>query len=226
MGLCTRLASSLRGADPYRLTNNDAVRWALLLFCDSSNVDLRRPDLTSRILQSLTHSGLGPTQTSPGDQRVLGQLIDHWITTHPEAGTLRSQLIVAMRYERPTLAHALIDKAFHDNASPAASQATAMLCATVLGGKDVRSQLTRRLYDQRTAHVWQLIPSRKTKIQTEVRDVAMALLLHHNGIDPRSVGYVELQADPLMLFRDHSLGFADNQEREAAHAKARLQLGL
>jgi hypothetical protein len=216
----------IAGADPYRLPPQDAVRWALLLYCDSLEIDLGRPDLSPRILDSLTQSGLGPTQTATGDRQVLQQLIEHWVAVHPSVGTVRSQLVVAMRYQCDSLSRKLADQTLADPSAAASAQATAMLCATVLGYDDLTARLRQRLEDGRTAHEWQLIPSRKTKIRTQVRDVALAVLLHRQGIDPRQVGFVELQADPLMLYRDHSLGFADDDQRAAAHAEGRRRLGL
>ena len=81
-----------------------------------------------------------------------------------------------------------------------------------------------RLEDDRVAHGWQMIPSQKTRIRTEVRDVALAVLLHHHGVDPRSVGFEQLQADPLLLYRDHSLGFADQAARSDCRRRAELVL--
>ncbi len=131
-----------------------------------------------------------------------------------------------MRYQCDSLARQLANQTLADDSATAAAQATAMLCASVLGDDDLSAYLRPRLDDARIAHEWQLIPSRKTKIRTQIRDVAMALLLHQQGIDPRQVGFVELQADELMLYRDHSLGFADDKQRAAAHAEGRQRLGL
>lgn len=216
----------LADVDPYRLPTADSVSWAMLLFCDSLETDLRRPDLSSRILNSLSHSGLGPSRTTGGDRLVIERLVGRWLENHLQVGIVRDRLLVAMRYRRHQLASQLCTTTLADYSATASAQSTAMLCATVLGHEDLRDKLIQRLDDHRTAHVWQLIASRQTKIRTQVRDVALALLLYQQGMDPRKFGYMELQADPLMLYRDHSLGFADDTSREAAHQLAREQLGL
>ncbi len=212
--------------DPYRLATSDAVGWALLLFSDSMEIAPSRPDLSASILNALNHSGLGPLRVSAGDRLVIQRLVDNWLSIHPRAGNERDRLMVAMRYECNLQAGQLCRQTLADESATAAALVTAMLCGCVLHHDDLGPHLSRRLNDDRTAHIWQLIASRKTKIRTQVRDVALALLLHQEGIDPRQFGFVELQADPLLLFRDHSLGFADERSRQAAHEKGRARLGI
>ncbi|MFK8115422.1 MAG: hypothetical protein AB8B91_24710, partial [Rubripirellula sp.] len=130
------------------------------------------------------------------------------------------RLLASMRYQCRVLVSELCDGVFQDPQSPAATQVTALLCAAAIGRNDIELQARNKLQDERTAHVWQLIAARKTKIRTQVRDVALALLLQHHGIDPRKAGFTELQADPLLVFRDHSLGFADEEARQRALTEA------
>ena len=206
--------------------NDGRGHLGVLLFSDSLEVELGRPDLSACILNALGHSGLGPIRVSGGDRLVIERLVDHWIGRHSRLGNGRERLIVAMRYDCKSRAGQLCRQTLADDSAAASALVTAMLCASVLGEHDLRSQLTRRLEDDRTSHVWQLIAASKTKIRTQVRDVALALLLHDDGIDPRQVGFVELQADPLLLFREHSLGFADDQSRQTAHQQGRGRLGI
>lgn len=129
-----------------------------------------------------------------------------------------------MRYGCHDRAKELCRGVFADLDAPPATQVMAMLCASAIDMSDSEALLRSRLTDQRTAHVWQLIISRKVKIRTQVRDVALALLLHQRGIDPRTVGFNELQADPLLIFRDQSLGFPDDQSRQLTHRQGMEQL--
>lgn len=216
----------LSQTDPYWLPSQDAVSWSLLLFCDSVNATNDRPGLSTRILASLSHSGLGPTRISGGDQLVVQRLVDGWLAANANTGAIRERLIAAMRYQCHDRASELSRLTMDDVSASASSTVAAMLCASVLEHDDLRPQLIRRLEDHRTSHVWQLIASRKTKVRTQVRDVALALLLQRQGYDPRQFGYLELQADPLMLYRDHSLGFSDDRSREKAHEHARAELGI
>ena len=65
-----------------------------------------------------------------------------------------------------------------------------------------------------TAIVWQTLGSKPTRVRTQVADVARVILLHQKGLDPRSAGFCDLKADRRLIYRAHSLGFADQKSRE------------
>ena len=194
-----------------------------LSFFDAHSVPSTR---TPRLAQALVHSGLCPRFKSSQQTYLFKRLVEHWLETLPASTSRADQLTIAMRYRCHKTAHYLCDQVFVSRTSPAATTATALLCASKLSRSDLRSLLAKYIDDHRTSHVWQLIASRKTKIRTQVRDVALALLLHHEKLDPREFGFIELQADELTLYRDHSLGFADESSREQAHRIARKRLGV
>ncbi len=209
--------------DPYRMSPDDLDGWLMVTWIGIEEQGRLPLNLSSRIAMALSSESLGPSVTGEG-QVVLARLIGHWIDTQPNAPTARTKLLIAMRYQCVDQASNLVDRMLADSTTSAAAQVMAMLSAAALERDDLQSQLMKRLDDTRTAHVWQLIASRKTKIRTEVRDVALALLLHSNGIDPREYGFDELQADPMLIYRDHSLGFADEKSRQTAHQRGLAKL--
>jgi hypothetical protein len=58
-------------------------------------------------------------------------------------------------------------------------------------------------------------------IETQIRDVALAVMLHLSGQKLSDFGFDRVQANPSNLFNTPSLGFADPQQRDAALAKWR-----
>jgi hypothetical protein len=132
----------------------------------------------------------------------------------------RERLLILMRYRCDETASQLCRDVLSDLNAAASTQVTALLCGLALGRSDIESQALLRLEDDRTAHVWQLIASRRKRIRTQVGDVALVVLLHQHGIDPRTVGFDELQADPRLVFRDHSLGFPDDRSRRDCRRRA------
>ena len=173
--------------DPYTLHSDDAVSWALALLSDSRTNPLQASHAFSKITVSLSNSAMGPDLRDANDAAVLRRMISHWIGTHPRQATARQRILIAMRYSCRQRAGELCDHVLVDQDASPTDQVAAMLAAAVLQRPKLRSQLIARLSDDSTAHVWQLIASRKTKIRTQVRDVAMALLLHLHRIDPREV---------------------------------------
>ncbi len=208
----------LSQTDPYRIDSADAAAWAMVLCWDDPRLGLN-VNLSPRLAKSLCHSGLGPKLRRRNDAIVIRRMIAHWLGNHA-AASVRDRLLIAMRYECARRAEELCDQTLADPGGRPSGQVMAMLCASALQHADIQQSLIDRLGDDRTSHVWQLIASRQTKIRTQVSDVALALLLHRHQIDPRSVGFDELQADPKLVFREHSLGFANSELRQAAYRRA------
>lgn len=214
-----RIKQSREQLDPYSLDPADTTAWMLLLMLDLEQCE-SLSHMTPRLAIALSHCPMGPTVPGSYEGVVLGRLIDRWVF---QAGHLcgdRERLLIAMRYDRRQAARTLCGRVLEDDAAPAATVVTGLLVASVLGQNEIERHAVGRLEDDRVAHVWQMIPAKKTRIRTEVRDVALALLLHHRGIDPRDAGFAELQADPLLRYRDHSLGFPDTPSRLECRRRA------
>lgn len=205
--------------DPYWLDAEDTTAWMLLLLIDLEQRQTL-PHLAPRIGVALSHSPMGPADSGSIQGEVLGRLIDRWIRQSGHFCGDRERLLIAMRYQRRDAARELCQRVLADDTAPAATTVTGLLVASVVGREDVQAQAARRLEDERVAYVAQLISSPKTKIRTEVRDVALALLLHHHGVDPRTAGFEQLEADPLLCYRDHSLGFPDEATRLESRRQA------
>lgn len=211
------------GFDPYRMSPQDEIRWAMLLWMNMGTdaADGPQPDddpvtsrmTGSRIAMSLGNPALGPAADCDD---VVRRLIGHWIQRHPDATHPRTTIQIAMRYRCNDQARMLCQQVLSDRLSSPASVVTAMLAASALNLTGVDDRLGERLGDHRVAHVWQTIASEKTTIKTQVRDVALALSWHRSGTDPREVGFTHLQADATLVFTDHSLGFPDQPARDRA----------
>jgi hypothetical protein len=209
--------------DPYRLDPDDTTAWMLLLTLDLEKHE-SLSHLTPRIAVALSHCPMGPTASVGVDQGVLGRMIDRWLGDARSLCGNRDRLLIAMRYGRQQSARVLCRLVLDDDSAPAATVTSALLAASVLRCEGLEMQASKRLEDSRVAQVWQLVPQGKSKIRTEVRDVALALLLHHQGIDPRNAGFEELRADPLLIFCEHSLGFPDEATRLDTRRRANLLL--
>ncbi|QDT04071.1 hypothetical protein K227x_24570 [Rubripirellula lacrimiformis] len=211
--------------DPYRMSPQDHVRWSLLLWLDIEDAGRGQNRLSSRIGMSLSHAPMGPDPCTI-EGSAIQRLISRWIQSEGHTPTARNNLVIAMRYRCHDQAHWLSEQMLESPALSASATVTAMLTTSVLGHPQLHQHLVNRVGDQRTAHVWQTVHAGKNKIRTQVRDVAIALMLYHQGLDPRDFGFRELEADPLLIFRDQSLGFASESDRSDCHRAALAKLGL
>ena len=219
--------------DPFRLSGDDSDRWTILLSEHiTSNRDqpsARVVTQSARIAMALSNPSLGPKLPSRRhpSTTVIERLISTWLQeSNPAHHCPRTRLMIAARYHCDDRAIEICERVFADTRSSPSSVVTAMLVATKLNPGEIDHVNTidhviaNYTADTRTAHVWQVIADRKTKIRTQVRDVAMALMLHRQNLDPRTFGFEHLEADPLLGFRDHSLGFADEPSRQATLDRA------
>lgn len=212
--------SLLGKLDPWRLPAEDSAAWALLLLAESERCKFKSQPFNSRLGTALSCSPMGPTVNRCSESRVLRRLIAHWIQIHEQRHAQRDRLLIAMRYGCDDVAVEICSRILDDRSATPATEVTALLAAAALRRNDLELQARLRLQDSRTAHVWQQVTSRKVKIRTQVKDVALAVLMYHHGLDPRQAGYRDLQADPSFVYRDHSLGFPNPDARLAAQKEA------
>ncbi len=59
----------------------------------------------------------------------------------------------------------------------------------------------------------------KTKIEAQVRDIALAAMIHLSGKSPDQFGFQHIQANPTYVFNYNSAGFANDRDRQAAFKK-------
>lgn len=89
----------------------------------------------------------------------------------------------------------------------------AVLAIAKLGTAEDVDVLRPLLDDATQCWVWQ---AGKERISTQVRDAALAAVIHLSGGNPRDFGFDRLQMNPQTLYAPHTLGFADDQQRAAA----------
>ncbi len=198
--------------DPWKLPSENDLDWALLLFLEINRLANHRQPCNWRLITALSNSAMGPDP----ERRpvVFKRLIESWLGQQSDSDAIRDCLLISMRYGCYSTAIELCERVWANQPSSPATQVTALLVGNALGAVDIQSQATKRIADDRTAVVWQTLGFKPARIRTQVADVARVVLLHQNGIDPRSAGFHDLKADRRLIFRDHSLGFSDQKSRE------------
>ena len=202
--------------DPWKLPSRNDLDWALLLFMEIKQFEFHKLACNWRLMTALSNSAMGPDpETHPV---IFKRLIEAWLGQQSDPAAIRDCLLVTMRYGCYSTALELCERAWANQQASPSTQVTALLVGNALGAIGLRSQAVKRMSDDRTALVWQTLGSKPTRIRTQVADVARVILLHQNGLDPRSAGFHDLKADRRLIFRDHSLGFSDQKSREKSWA--------
>ncbi|NIO33472.1 MAG: hypothetical protein GTO26_00455 [Planctomycetales bacterium] len=91
----------------------------------------------------------------------------------------------------------------------------AILAIGKLGTKEHIKLLTPLLADD-TALSHQFNRQATKSITPQVRDVALAVIIHLSGEKPQDYGYTTIQQDPIRLFRSNTMRFSSDAKRAAA----------
>ena len=104
---------------------------------------------------------------------------------------------------------------------PSSSMLQYAIIAVGKYGDEEHIPLLKSLLDNKTVcHTWSNQALKKDgSIKIQVRDVALAIILHMTGRDPAKYGFKLLRENPETLYYIYTFGFIDDKEREAAHAK-------
>jgi DNA-binding phage protein len=194
------------------LSHDDYVGWTTLLHIETLGPSESDEARSLKIGMVLSHPAMGPTisqHTKPfGQEPVLALMIESYLR-HQKSPLDRNLILAARRYERTRF---LIEKSqswIHDPEAPASSLVAIMLAMLSVAPEQLDEHLDRWSTDDRIAHVWQSVDSGPQKIKTRVRDVARAIELHRQGLDPREHGFNFLRADPWLVYAPYSLGFVE-----------------
>ncbi len=97
---------------------------------------------------------------------------------------------------------------------------TGILAFAQLGSEENVPQLEKLLDDQTACSTRSNPKNRKEVIyQSQVRDVALATIIHLSGEKPEDFGFTSLQRDDTTIFRTTTVGFADDKQRTVAFDK-------
>ncbi|MEL6106460.1 MAG: hypothetical protein AAFU85_10500 [Planctomycetota bacterium] len=227
----SRYVASLQSHDYVGLTRiaeqdlprDDTIGWAMLLAAACQTPAVLPSDVVFRVNAALRGDGTGPLPSKRWQSRVVTKMIASYLDH--SAMDSRDKIRIAIRYECPQ-ATDLCRRILKDRNETPSRTVTALLAISKLVPNDeqIDSLLASFREDYRTSHVWRSMAPAKTTRRTQVRDIAVALGLHRRGIDPRTLGFETLQADPILVFRAYSLGFESGETREACHRQAQLHL--
>lgn len=203
--------------DVQQLNSGDLLTWSMLLLAATNPKICQVPVLGSHIRCGLQ---CGPTihnLTHGSNSTATLRLVRSWLRRQSTAAASRSTLRIAMLYRCDQLAGQLAQGTLDNKHSSPSAVQTALFFVAAQQPQIARAHLHEALQDQRVCQVWQIASQRRRAIQTQVRDTALALMLHLNGVDPRTVGFRDLQADPLTIYGEQTLGFETEEQRNTAH---------
>lgn len=192
---------------------------ATLLLIGADKISGQNSASTSQLYSLLNHATAHLSITTGKHSPVLIELLEAWVT----CGNLTVShygMMLALKYD--------LRKAGLQQAESIISQrptSSSMLQYAIIAvgkyGDEEHIPLLRSLLDNKTVcHTWSNQALKKNgSIKIQVRDVALAIILHMTGRDPAKYGFKLLRENPETLYYVYTFGFIEDEEREAAHAK-------
>ncbi|MCO8120817.1 hypothetical protein NHH03_03635 [Stieleria sp. TO1_6] len=205
--------------DPDQIDGDAMSAWCLLLSAECNRRISVADRSTLRLVAVLRCDGTGPMPEREFEQQVVTRLIASYLQRAPI--DLRDQLVIGTRYHCDELVHSRCIEILDDPTQSPSRIVVALLAASKLDidGDRVDRWIETYRQDTRVSHVWRSLTPPKSTHRTQIRDVAHALRLHRQGIDPRTHGFSGLVADPTLVYRPYSLGFASDEARQSSHAQ-------
>lgn len=203
----------------HRINDGDPVRWGLLLLAASRPQLRATPVLSSRIRGGLLNPQVNERLQGSKQFGMVQRLVSHWLKESSESYINTTMLKIALLYDcRETALQMANDSVATPRSAPAAV-ATSLTLLARLQPDRARELLWDWTDDTRVCHVWQIMATKRRAVQSQVGDVATALLLYLHNLDPRDYGFADIEADPALIYREFSMGFEDeNQRRKAKEA--------
>ena len=206
--------------------DGDPAFWSLMIASrlsipESGITKAARMQLDHRLSAALSRPrlrGRHVSRNSPqsSNDESLKQLVPIWLSRMETSIPPRTAIMIALQCGCSGHAEATSQQVLQcPDASPA-DLVTAML---TLAHEPIET-LQDHFDDTRRAFQWQVLAEQKTVIDTQVRDVAIAIALDQSGRNLRLSGFQFVQADPLLGLRDDSLGFANNEDRDRVLSNA------
>ncbi len=148
--------------------------------------------------------------SSPAFRRLIGELI---ICCDGPTATYQG-LNMSLRFNLPEGLQAA-ERVLRDSQSLPFVRQYAILAIARFGNPDHVVDL-HRLIDDKQVCFSRRTTLRHSNFECQVRDLALASMLHLLGRDPRQFGFVHLQRSDSYVFQPHTVGFETDDDRKLA----------
>jgi hypothetical protein len=195
------------------LKEKQVSRWAgslanLLYFGVRAKKELPQKEL--RRVDDLLNAGR--SQQALLDNESLRALLDFWLFFTKADGAAFDRLLIALRDRRP-LAVEIARKMLRDNATPVKQRQYALLALAKSVNPEDEELIDKAINDSSSLDV---LFTKGLVIESQLRDVALAVRIIRNGRNPIEFGFDYLRPNDSTLYSPSSLGFRNAEERGAA----------
>jgi hypothetical protein len=157
----------------------------------------------------------GYSQQTLADSKPLSRLMDMWTTATTADGKAIDRLLIAMRDRWPQSVD-IAREILRDNKASASIKQYALLALAKSNFPEDGELIDGALEDTTPLDI---LFAKGLLIQSQLRDVALAVEISRNGRNPKEFGFHYLRVNDSTLYSPSSLGFTNATERNAAFEK-------
>jgi len=197
-------------------SNSDQLTWmtftAMLLVAADPNTGVS-PQSVSHIYTVLIRSTTQNMFNQRGRSTFMKKVLSAWIEkASNETYSSYYTMNIALRYKLPL--GVKIARNYVSRNTSSSLLSGAILAIARNGDKKDLPLLTKHLANRTVCHTHTNGARKTTRVQ--VRDVALASIIHINGKDPAQFGYPNISKHPETVFAVHTLAFENDAQRDAA----------
>jgi hypothetical protein len=188
---------------------------ASLLFV-SGNEKVQTPDQHGWVIYNYVMQQPFAEQLRNGARRdILRRLLGAWIRTNTSGATAYQAMMMAMQYD---LSEALVpaEKMITQGGQAPQVRQFAILSIARFGDPTWLAKLEPLLDD---GAVCMQSDINRVRYTTQIRDIALVAMIHLSKQEPKRFGFDNVRPNPQYVFDAASLGFKNDDERNAARTK-------
>lgn len=214
---CTQMQQSLQGRRANRQRGQLSLGTVATLFFLSSDRDVAISDQVANWLNRISYESAFQTAIRSGTRvELMRKLLGAWIGRATGSFIAYPSLILALNYDLPEGLEPATSLLKQGGVQPQIVQ-YAILVVGRFGNKEHLPDIEPLLQEAAICVTSQ--NKDQPQYNTEVRDVALAVLLQLTGQKFADYGFDRLEKNPKTLFNPASLGFADDDKRAKALEK-------
>ena len=213
----------VKSLQPYSRINSNGPRVASSQSLATLLFVVSQPELTvdqithQQIFSLLQYTGTQNVIKGSPYSKVLLGMLDGWVRKlDKQLPNAYYPLMIALNYDMKEAGFEIAKKYLGNNTTTSSAQQYDIMSIARFGTAGDIDLLVPQLQNEAVCHTWSNPQIKKGVIKTQVRDVALVMMLEMTGQNQQEYGFTLLQRNPTTLFHGYTCGFVDESQRDKA----------
>jgi hypothetical protein len=213
----------VKSLQPYSSINSSGPRVASSQSLATMLFLVAQPELT---VDQITHQQMFSLLQYTGTQNmvkgspyrdVLLGMLDAWVRTlDKQLPNAYYPLMITLKYDMKEAGFDIAKKHLGNTTTSSSAQQYAIMSIARFGTAGDIDLLVPQLQNTAVCHTWSNPQIKKGVIKTQVRDVALVMMLEMTRQNHQEYGFTLLQRNPTTVFHGYTCGFVDESQRDKA----------